>query len=325
MSSSKDKRLLDEVRDYMRLKHYSLHTERTYCDWIKRFIHFHRMSSRDDLKNGEQKIEGFLTYLAVKKNVAPATQNQAMNALVFLYKRVLKTPLKEEINAVRAGKKTNIPIVMTRDEVREVMSVMEGVPQLIVKFLYGCGLRIMETVRLRVQDVDYKMKTVIVRSGKGAKDRITTFPETITPLLQNHLAKVHIIHNQDLSQGFGEVYLPHALARKYPNANREWNWQYVFPSKNLSKDPMTGKIRRHHVDPSVVNKAIKVAAKKVGLNKRITSHTFRHSFATHLLERGTDIRTIQALLGHKDISTTMIYTHVLQQGGHGVVSPLDDL
>jgi len=248
-----------------------------------------------------------------------------MNALVFLYKRVLKTPLKEEINAVRAGKKSNIPIVMTRNEVRNVIGVMEGVPQLIAKFLYGCGMRIMETVRLRVQDVDYKMKTVVVRSGKGAKDRITTFPETITPFLENHLAKVHIIHNQDLSQGFGEVYLPHALARKYPNAGREWNWQYVFPSRNLSKDPMSGKIRRHHVDPSVLNKAIKVAAKKVGLNKRITSHTFRHSFATHLLEKGTDIRTIQTLLGHKDIATTMVYTHVLQQGGYGVASPLDDL
>ena len=325
MSSSKNKRLLDEVRDYMRLKHYSIHTERTYCDWIKRYVHFHRMSSKDDLKDGEQKIEAFLTHLAVKQNVAPATQNQAMNALVFLYRRILKIPLNEEINAVRAAKKTNIPVVMTRDEVRAVVSVMEGVPQLIVKFLYGCGLRIMETVRLRVQDVDFKMKTVIVRSGKGTKDRITTFPETIIPLLQNHLAKVRIIHNQDLSRGFGEVYLPHALERKYPNANREWNWQYVLPSKNLSKDPRTGKIRRHHLDPSVANKAIKVAAGKIGLNKRITSHTFRHSFATHLLERGTDIRTIQALLGHKDISTTMIYTHVLQQGGYCVASPLDDL
>ena len=324
MSSSKEKKLLDEVRDYMRLKHYSIHTERTYCDWIKQFILFHQMSSRDDLKNGEKKIEAFLTHLAVKKNVAPATQNQAMNALVFLYKRVLKTPLKEEINAVRARKKTNIPVVMTRDEVRDVMSVMDGVPQLIVKLLYGCGLRIMETVRLRVQDIDYKMKTVIVRSGKGAKDRITTFPVIIVPLLQNHLAKVHVIHNQDISQGFGEVYLPYALERKYPNANKEWNWQYVFPSRNLSTDPITGKIRRHHVDPSVVNKAIKAAVKKIGLNKRATSHTFRHSFATHLLERGTDIRTIQSLLGHKDVST-MIYTHVLQQGGHGVVSPLDDL
>ena len=326
MSSLKnDKRLLDEVRDFMRLKHYSIHTERTYCDWIKRFVHFHRMSSREDLKNGEQKIEAFLTHLAVKQHIAPATQNQAMNALVFLYKKALKIPLKEEINAVRARKKKNIPVVMTRDEVRTILDIMDGVPQIIVKLLYGCGLRIMETVRLRVQDIDYKMKTVTVRSGKGAKDRITTFSGTITPFLKNHLSKVKILHDQDLSHGFGEVYLPYALARKYTNANMEWNWQYVFPSKNLSKDPLTGKTRRHHIDPSVVNKAIKVAAGKVGLKKRITSHSFRHSFATHLLERGTDIRTIQALLGHNDVSTTMIYTHILQQGGHGVASPLDDL
>ena len=309
----------------MRLKHYSIHTERTYCDWIKRFVNFHSMSSRDDLKNGEQKIEAFLTHLAVKQNVAPATQNQAMNALVFLYKKVLKIQLNKEIDAVRASKKKNIPVVMTRDEVRTILDIMDGVPQIIAKLLYGCGLRITETVRLRVQDIDYKMKTVTVRSGKGAKDRITTFSDTITPFLKNHLSKVQILHTQDLSQGFGEVYLPYALARKYPDANREWNWQYVFPSKNLSKDPLSGKIRRHHVDPSVVNKAIKVAVKKIGLRKRITSHSFRHSFATHLLERGTDIRTIQALLGHKDISTTMIYTHILQQGGHGVASPLDDL
>ena len=231
MSSSKNKHLLEEVRDYMRLKHYSIHTERTYCDWIKRFVRFHQMSSRDDLKNGEQKIEAFLTHLAVKENVAPSTQNQAMNALVFLYKRVLKTPLKEEINAVRASKKTNIPIVMTREEVREVVNVMEGVPQLIVKFLYGCGLRIMETVRLRVQDVDYKMKTVIVRSGKGAKDRITTFPETITPILQNHLAKVHIIHNQDLSRKFGEVYLPHPLQESIPMQAENGIGNTCFPPK----------------------------------------------------------------------------------------------
>jgi integron integrase len=325
MSSQKNKRLLDEVRDYMRLKHYSIHTERVYCDWIKRFVQFHQMASRDDLKKGEQKIEEFLTYLAVKSNVAPATQNQAMNALVFLYRKVLKTPLKEEINATRAGKKTNIPVVMTRDETREIMDIMDGVPQLIVKILYGCGLRVMETVRLRVQDVDYEMKTVIVRSGKGAKDRITTFPKIIVPLLQNHLTKIRIIHNQDLSEGFGDVYLPYALERKNPNANKEWNWQYVFPSIKRSKDPVSCKIRRHHIDPSVVNKAIKGAARKIGLQKKVSAHTFRHSFATHLLERGTDIRTIQALLGHNDVSTTMIYTHVLQQGGHGVVSPLDDL
>ena len=325
VSSKKEKMLLDEVRDFMRLKHYSIHTERTYCDWIKRYVQYHSMTSREDLQDAERKIEQFLTHLAVDSDVSPSTQNQAMNALVFLYRKVLKQPLNEEINAVRAAKRTNIPVVMTREEVRQIINLMEGTPQLIVKILYGSGLRIMEAVRLRVKDIDYQMKQLTVRSGKGAKDRFTTFPESIIPLLENHLAKVKILHEQDLAQGHGEVYLPYALGRKYRNAGIEWGWQYVFPSRNVSKDPGSGKIRRHHVDPSVVNKAIKVVARKIELKKQISAHTFRHSFATHLLERGTDIRTIQALLGHKDVSTTMVYTHVLQQGGHGVLSPLDDL
>jgi integron integrase len=325
VSREKDKKLLDEVRDVLRLKHYSIHTERSYCDWVKRYVLFHKMTSREDLEGGERKIEQFLTHLAVNKSIAPATQNQAMNALVFLYKKVLKVSLDDEINAVRANKKVNIPVVMTREEVRQVITIMEGTPQLIVKIIYGSGLRVMEAIRLRIQDVDYNMKHICVRSGKGAKDRITTFPETIIPLLDNHLAKVKIVHQQDLAQGYGAVYLPNALSRKYPNADREFKWQYIFPSRRLSTDPRSGKTRRHHVDPSVVNKAIKIAVKKIGIKKRVSAHTFRHSFATHLLERGTDIRTVQALLGHKDVATTMIYTHVLQQGGHGVLSPLDDL
>lgn len=325
MSTQKQKRLLDEVREFMRLKHYSIHTERTYCEWIRRYVKYHQMQGREGLQGGEKKIERFLTDLAVESNVSPATQNQAMNALVFLYKRVLKEPLQAEINAVRAPRKVNIPVVLTREEVRQLIDIMENTPQLIVKLLYGSGLRIMEAVRLRVKDIDYQMKQVTVRSGKGTKDRVTTFPSSIIPLLENHLAKVEILHQQDLHQGYGEVYLPYALARKYPHAGKEWGWQYLFPSRKLSTDPGSGKVRRHHVDPSVVNKAIKVAVKKLGLKKPVSAHTFRHSFATHLLERGTDIRTIQALLGHKDVSTTMVYTHVLQQGGHGVLSPLDDL
>lgn len=325
MSRPKEKRLLAEVRDVMRLKHYSIHTERSYSDWIKRFVQYHRMTGREDLEEGEKKIEQFLTHLAVDGQVAASTQNQAMNALVFLYKRVLKQPLDKEINAVRAAKKLHIPVVMTRDEVRRIIQLMEGTPQLIVKLLYGSGLRVIEAVRLRVKDVDYQMKQIVVRSGKGAKDRITTFSAKIISLLENHLKKVKIMHSQDLAQGYGAVYLPHALARKYPAADKEWGWQYVFPSRRLSVDPRNGKTCRHHMDPSVVNKAIKSAVRKLGMRKHITAHTFRHSFATHLLERGTDIRTIQALLGHKDVSTTMIYTHVLQQGGHGVLSPLDDL
>lgn len=325
MSRRKGKTLLEQVRDIMRLKHYSIHTERTYSDWIKRYVQFHRMTSREDLQNGEKKIEEFLTHLAVERNVAPATQNQAMNALVFLYKKVLNTPLEARIDTVRATRKMNIPVVLTREEVRQVIHLLAGPPQLIVKLLYGSGLRITEAVRLRIKDVDYEMKQLTVRSGKGARDRVTTFPKTIIPFLKNHLAKVKILHEQDLAEGYGEVFLPFALARKYPNAAKEWGWQYVFPSRRFSTDPRSGKVRRHHVDPSVVNKAIKVAARTLGINKRISAHAFRHSFATHLLERGTDIRTIQALMGHKDLSTTMIYTHVLQQGGCGVASPLDDL
>jgi integron integrase len=283
------------------------------------------MRSRAELFPAAPKIEVFLTDLAVRGNVAAATQNQAMHALVFLYKRVLKQALPGRINAVRADKKVTVPVVMTRDEVATVLSLLDGTAQLVAKLLYGSGLRSMEAVRLRVKDIDWSMKQLTVRSGKGDKDRFTTFPATLTPLLQNHLARAKTLHQQDLAQGYGEVYLPHALARKYPNAATEWGWQYVFPARNLAVDPRSGTTRRHHVDPSVINKAIKAAVRRAGLTKHISAHTFRHSFATHLLQRGTDIRTIQQLLGHNDVATTMIYTHVLQQGGQGVPSPLDDL
>jgi len=299
--------------------------KRTYCDWIKKYVQFHQMKSREDLSNGEKKIEAFLTDLAVRGNVSASTQNQAMNALVFLYKKALKLPLDDEINAVRAKKKVNVPVVMTTEETARVITLTTGTSQLVVKLMYGSGLRISEAIRLRVQDIDYDLKTTTVRSGKGAKDRITTFPLSIIPFLRDHLTKVKNIHENDLAKGYGEVYMPYALARKYPNAAKEWGWQYVFPARTLSTDPRSGVTRRHHVDPSVINKTIKAAVLKAGLTKRISAHTFRHSFATHLLQRGNDIRTIQALLGHSDVSTTMIYTHVLQQGGQGVPSPLDDL
>lgn len=296
--------MLDEVRDVLRLMHYSIHTERTYCEWIRRFIRFHKMTSREDLSDGEKKIEIFLTHLAVQGNVAPATQNLAMNALVFLYKKVLKWDLDEAIDAVRASKKLNTPGVMTREETSRVLSFMIGLPQLVAKILYGSGLRISEAIRLRVQDFDYNLKTLTVRSGKGNKDRVTTFPGSIIPFLDDHLAKVKAIHLDDLAKGFGEVYLPHALERKYKNAAKEWKWQYIFPASGLSEDPRSNKLRRHHIDPSTINKAIRSAAKKAGINKKISAHTFRHSFATHLLQRGNDIRTVQALLGHNDVSTT---------------------
>ena len=316
---------MSEVHAVMRLEHYSIHTERSYSDWIKRFVKFHSMKSRDDLQDGEPKIEQFLTHLAVVGKVSPSTQNQAMNALVFLYKKVLKQPLGGRIDAVRAKKKQNIPVVLSKKEVVSVISLMKGTPNRVVKLLYGSGLRVMEALRMRVHDIDYELKQITVRSGKGNKDRVTTFSVSLAPLLQSHLTRVKAIHEKDMAEGYGAVYLPYALERKYPNAAREWQWQYVFPSGKLSHDPRSGHTRRHHIDPSVINKAIKVAAKRAGIHKRISSHTFRHSFATHLLQRGTDIRTIQALLGHSDVSTTMIYTHVLGQGGHGVASPLDDL
>jgi integron integrase len=283
------------------------------------------MRSREDLLPPEPKIEAFLTHLAVNKNVAPATQNLAMNALIFLYKRVLKLTMEGDINAVRADRKVNVPVVMTREEVAAVISLMNGTPQLIAKLLYGSGLRIMEAARLRIQDVDFGMKQITVRSGKGDKDRITTFPISVAPLLQNHLSKVKTLHQQDLGRGYGEVYLPHALSGKFPNAGKEWGWQYLFPARDLSVDPRSGITRRHHVDPSVINKAIKASVRRAGLAKNVSAHTFRHSFATHLLQRGTDIRTIQQLLGHSNLATTMIYTHILQQGAQGVRSTLDDL
>jgi integron integrase len=317
--------LMEEIRRKMRLLHYSIHTERSYCDWIRRYVRFHRMRSREELAGGEAKMEAFLSHLAVKENVAPSTQNQAMNALVFLYKHVLEQPLEGRINAIRAAPRQNLPVVLTREEVSRVLAYLDGIPQLVVKLLYGSGLRIMEAVRLRVKDVDFELKEILVRSGKGDKDRVTTFSTRLIPFLQAHIDGVKLLHEEDLAQGYGDVYLPYALERKYPSANRQWGWQWIFPARELSQDPRTGKKRRHHIDPSVVNRAIRQAAQRSGMAKPITAHSFRHSFATHLLQRGTDIRTIQALLGHEDVSTTMIYTHVLKQGGQGVPSPLDDL
>jgi len=273
----------------------------------------------------ENKVEMFLSYLATERNVAISTQNQAMNALVFLYKQVLESPLEYKVNAIRPTKERKIPIVLTQEEVKQVLTLLEGVPQLFVKLLYGSGLRISEASRLRVQDVDYDYKQITVRAGKGNKDRVTTFSAQLMPQLKNHLQRVKLIHDEDLKAGYGSVYLPHALSRKYPNADKQWGWQYVFPSRNISTDPRSDVQRRHHIDHSVINKAIKVVVKRLGIIKRVSAHTFRHSFATHLLQRGTDIRTIQALLGHSELETTMIYTHVLNQGGEGVVSPLDDL
>lgn len=326
MIVKKEGKLLDDVRRIMRLKHYSIHTERVYCDWIKQYIKFHKITNKPTLLvSPEAKVESFLSYLAIHRNVAVSTQNQAMNALVYLYKQVLEQPLEHTIDAIRSTKNRRIPVVLTQEEVKDIIVLLKGVSQLVVKIIYGSGLRITEAVRLRVQDVDFDYKQITVRSGKGNKDRVTTFSSNLMPEIKTHLQRVNLIHDKDLLKGHGAVYLPFALNKKYPNAEKEWGWQYVFPARNLALDPRSDVIRRHHLDQSSINKAIKVAVKKLGISKRVSAHTFRHSFATHLLQRGTDIRTIQALLGHNDLETTMIYTHVLNQGGQGVISPLDDL
>jgi integron integrase len=326
MSMTNNLKLMDHVKQVLRVKHYAISTERSYCDWIKQYIKFHKMPDKESLLSSpEKKVEVFLSYLATHRNVAVSTQNQAMNALVFLYKQVLNLPLDKTIDAIRSTKNRKIPVVLTQNEVKQILTLLTGVSQLFVQLLYGSGLRISEASRLRVQDIDYQYKQITVRSGKGNKDRVTPFSNQLMPLLSLHLQRIKLIHQHDLAKGYGAVYLPYALSRKYPNADKEWGWQYAFPAKNLSIDPHSNKTRRHHIDHSVINKAIKSVIKKLEIAKRVSAHTFRHSFATHLLQRGTDIRTIQSLLGHTDLETTMIYTHVLNQGAEGVKSPLDDL
>ena len=308
----------------MRLKHYSIRTERSYCDWVRRYVHYHGLKSREEMLPAEPKMEAFLSELAVKGNVAVSTQNQAFNALLFVYREVLHVEVGR-IDSVRATRPGRVPTVLTPEEARRVIQAMSGTPQLVVKLIYGSGVRLMEALRLRVQDLDFEMKQLTVRDGKGAKDRCTVLPESLIPALREHLGRVRLKHEEDLREGYGAVYLPGALERKYPGAARQWGWPYVFPARDRSTDTRSGAVRRHHIDEATVQRAIQMAASRVGTTKRVSSHTFRHSFATALLQRGSDIRTIQELLGHNDLSTTMIYTHVLRQGGSGVKSPLDCL
>ena len=321
MTNQPPRKLLDQVRDAMRLKHYSLRTEDTYVEWIRRYILFHQKRHPKDM--GVADIEAFLTHLAVVDQVSASTQNQALSALLFLYRYVLNIKLDQPIHATRAKRPERLPVVMTRDETRRVISALAGQEQLMAQVLYGAGLRLMECVRLRVKDIDFTRRQIVVRAGKGDKDRVTMLPESLVQPLHNHLDRIELLHQHDLSTGRGTVYLPEALARKYPNANREWGWQYVFPADNLSTDPRTGLTRRHHFNERNLQRAVKQAVKLAGLTKPASCHTFRHSFATHLLENGYDIRTVQELLGHKDVRTTMIYTHVLNRGGLAVRSPLD--
>lgn len=314
-------KLLDQVRGKIRLKHYSIRTEQAYVDWIKRFIlHFGKRHPRE---LGAADVEAFLTHLAVAGNVAASTQNQAKSALLFLYREVLETELPWLDNVERARAPKRLPVVLTRDEVHAVLSRLSGTHWLIASLLYGAGLRIMEALRLRVKDVEFSRKEILVRDGKGFKDRVTMLPAALAAPLADHLKRVKALHGQDLAAGRGAVYLPYALERKYPGAARDWGWQYVFPSANLSEDPRTGIERRHHLQDQAVQRAMRQAVRDAGVDKPATPHTLRHSFATHLLEGGYDIRTVQELLGHADVSTTMIYTHVLSRGGRGVMSPLD--
>ncbi|MFQ6112626.1 MAG: integron integrase [bacterium] len=311
-----------QVRMAIRTRHYSRRTGEAYVRWIYKFIIFH--NKRHPKEMGAKEISRFLNHLAVEKNVAASTQNQALNAILFLYREVFRVDVEHFGNEVIWAKKPKkIPQVFTLKEANAVLSQLDGVYWLMGMLMYGTGLRLIECLRLRVKDIDFTYKKINVREGKGAKDRITMLPEVVIPALQQHLQEVKKQHQKDLKQGFGTVYMPHALANKYPDANKEWGWQYVFPAARLSVDPRSGIKQRHHVDESSVQKAVKEAIRQAGIHKQAGCHTFRHSFATHLLEAGYDIRTVQELLGHEDVNTTMVYTHVLKKGAMGVKSPAD--
>jgi integron integrase len=298
-----------------------LRTEEYYIQWIRRFILFHH--KRHPLEMGATEINAFLTHLAVDRTVSASTQNQAFSALLFLYRAVLEVDPGQLAGVVRAMRPKRLPVVLTRAEVRRVIDHLDGTYRLMARLLYGSGLRLLECLRLRVKDVDFGRNEITVRQGKGGKDRRTMLPVSVRPDLLEHLGRVKRLHERDLAGGFGSVWLPDALERKFPGASRDWAWQWVFPSAVLSVDPRTGVRRRHHAHEASVSRAITQAVRRSGMAKRATSHSFRHSFATHLLESGYDIRTVQELLGHEDVSTTMIYTHVLNRGGQGVKSPLD--
>ncbi|VAW30953.1 Integron integrase IntIPac [hydrothermal vent metagenome] len=317
------KKLLDQVRDAIRIKHYSIRTEKAYADWIRRFIFYH--DKRHPKQMGTREIEQFLSHLAISRNVAASTQNQALSALLFLYREVLHQELDRPVEALWAKKPKRLPVVLTKEEAMRVIVAMNGTHQLMLKLLYGTGMRLMECVRLRVKDIDFAQSQIIIRDGKGQKDRITILPQTLILPLQEHLRGIKQRHDRDLAAGFGAVYLPNALQQKYPNANRSWVWQYAFPAARRSRDPRSDAVRRHHIHENSLQKAVKQAAYIAAIPKRVSPHVFRHSFATHLLENGYDIRTVQELLGHKDVKTTMIYTHVLNRGGLAVRSPLDEL
>jgi len=312
--------LIQRCRDLLQTRHYARRTVKTYEQWLRRFLRFHRMRHPRDM--GSAEVNAYLTHLAVQEQVSASTQNQALAALLFLYGDLLEQELEIE-GVVRARTRQRVPVVLSEAEVRAVRERLDGEAALVVGLLYGSGLRLMEALRLRVKDLDLQRMEITVRDGKGGKDRLTVLPQSLVLPLQGHLLRVRSLHQSDLAAGWGQVLMPYALVRKYPNANREWAWQWVFPQQNRWRDKESGAQGRHHLDPSLIQKAVKRAVTEAGVTKQASCHTFRHSFATHLLERGQDIRTIQELLGHKDVSTTMIYTHVLNRGPLGVRSPAD--
>jgi integron integrase len=318
---TKPRKLLDQVSDALRTKHYAYRTEQTYLDWIKRYILFHKKRHPKDM--GANEIREFITYLATERNVATSTQNQALSAILFLYRTVLEKEIILPPELVNPSRPKRLPTVLTHAEAMSVISHMRGIPRLMAKILYGSGLRLMECMRLRVKDIDFDNHQIIVRGGKGDDDRFTILPDSVAVEIKQILQDVKTLHDKDLRDGYGETVLPGALGVKYKNAGKQWNWQFIFPASQRSMDRTSGVIRRHHLDESVLQKAIHTAAELAKIDKPVTAHTFRHSFATQLLENGYDIRTIQELLGHKDVKTTMIYTHVLQRGGLAVKSPLD--
>lgn len=315
-------KLLAQLKESLRARHYSRRTEQAYCHWVKRFIFFHNV--RHPKEMGEPEINAFLTSLAVKEKVSASTQNQALSALLYLYRHVIGREIGDLGEVIRARKPKRLPVVMTREEVKKVLANMTGDRWLMASLMYGAGLRLMECLRLRIQDIDFARNEIHVRDGKGSKDRITMLPESLKGALKKHMKKVGAIHKKDLEEGWGGVPLPDALDRKYPSAPKDWRWQWVFPQEKRWKNTKTGEEGRHHTHETILQRAVKEAVRKAEVVKHVGCHTFRHSFATHLLEAGYDIRTIQELLGHKDVSTTMIYTHVLNKGGHGVRSPVDE-
>jgi integron integrase len=315
--------LFNAIRKAIRLRHYSIRTEHSYIDWVRRFLRFHKSRPAQEMSTPE--VEAFLSYLVFHDNVASSTQNQALAALLFLYRDVLGVSLPTPTISLRAKKPIRLPTVLSRTEVLAVFSKLEGIHLLMARILYGGGLRLMECIRLRVKDLDFDQRQIIIRDGKGAHDRLTVFPNSLRAPLEDHLSRTRRIYSEDLATGHGTVLLPFALAEKYPRAQKEWGWQWVFPSDHFSCDPRSGMELRHHVDPNGLQRAVHLAARRCGIPKPVSCHTFRHSFATHLLEDGYDIRTVQELLGHRDVKTTMIYTHVLNRGGLAVLSPMDRL